>query len=123
MQQVVTGAWERTSAILFGSITTARTTKMPKKDKSGKKGKNDIPYHNQFDYSDIIEEFHETERITETELETLPCFSEYKLECKLNSLNDDCLNNHLYVVFSTKKNETISFMRTWTGVWMNGSCQ
>ena len=64
----------------FGPITTVRTTKMPKKVKSGKKGKNDIPYPNQFDYLDIIEEFHETERITETELDTLLCFSEYKPE-------------------------------------------
>ena len=118
MLQVVTGAQERTSAILFGPITTVRTTKMPKKDKSGKKGKNDIPYHNQFNYSDIIEEFHETGRITETELDTLPCFSEYKPEYKLNSLNDDRLNDHLYVVFSTKRNETISFMRTWTGFFV-----
>ena len=91
---------------------------MPKKDKSAKKGKNDIPYHNQFNYLDIIEEFHETERTTETELDTSQRFSEYKLECKLNSLNDDCLNNHLYVVFSTKRNETISFMRTWTGFFV-----
>ena len=76
---------------------------MPKKDVSGKKGRNDIPFHNQFEYSDIIDVCNESDRVTETELDTLPCFHEYELEYKLNSLNDSCLNDHLYVAFSTKR--------------------
>ena len=87
---------------------------MPKKNVSGKKGRNYIPFHNQFKYSDVIDVFNESDRVTETELDTLPCFCEYEPECKLNSLNDSHLNDHLYIVFSTKGKETVSFMRTWT---------
>ena len=91
---------------------------MPKKDVSGKKGRNNIPFHNQFKYSDIIDVFNESERITETELDTLSCFCEYELEYKLNSLNGSRLNDHLYVVFSTKRKETVSFIRTWMGIFV-----
>ena len=91
---------------------------MPKKDVSRKKGRNDIPFHNHFEYSDIIDDFNESDRVTETELDILPCFCEYELEYKLNSLNDSHLNDHLYIVFSTKRKETVSFMRTWTGFFI-----
>ena len=53
---------------------------MPKKDKFGKKVKDEIPFQNQFEYSDILAEFNETEKLTEAELDTLLCFSEYKPE-------------------------------------------
>ena len=87
---------------------------MPKKDKFGKKGKHEIPFHNQFDYSDILAEFNKTEKLTEAGLDTLSCFSESKPESDLNRFNDKRLNDHLYSVFSTKRQETISFMWTWT---------
>ena len=91
---------------------------MPKKNVSGKKGRNDIPFHNQFKYSDVIDDFNESDRVTETELDTLSCFHEYEPEYKLNSLNDSCINDHLYVVFSMKRKETVSFIRTWTGFFV-----
>ena len=91
---------------------------MPKKDVSRKKSRNDIPFHNQFEYSDVIDDFNESDRVTETELDTLLCFLEYELEYKLNSLNDSHLNDHLYIVFSTKRKENVSFMRTWTGFFV-----
>ena len=59
---------------------------MPKKDVSGKKGRNDIPFHNQFEYSDIIDDFNESDRVTETKLDTLLCFHEYEPEYKAEQL-------------------------------------
>ena len=91
---------------------------MPKKDVSRKKGRNDIPFHNQFKYSDAIDDFNESDRVTETELDTLPCFHEYEPEYKLDSLNDNRLNDHLYAVFSTKRKGTVSFMGTWMGFFV-----
>ena len=89
---------------------TAKTIKMSEKKKKRDKGNNNIPFHNPFDYSDTI---------LESELEQqLPCFSEYEPECKLNSLTDSHLNNHLYGVYSSKRTETVSFMRTWTGFFI-----
>ena len=72
-----------------------------------------------FDYSDTIADFSECEKLLESELEQqLPCFSEYEPKCKLNSLTDSHLNDHLYGVYSSKCSETISFMRTWTGFFI-----
>ena len=96
---------------------TAKTIKMSVKKKKRNKSKNNIPFHNLFDYSDTIADFSECEKLLESELEQqLPCFSEY--ERKLNSLTDSRLNNHLYGVYSSKCSETVSFMRTWTGFFI-----
>ena len=92
-----------------------KPSKCQKQDKFGKRGKIEIPFYNQFDYSDILAEFNKTEKLTEAELDTLSCFSEYKLESDLNRFNDKHLNDHLYSVFSTKRQETVSFMWTLTG--------
>ena len=92
---------------------------MSEKKKKHDKGNNNIPFHNLFDYSDTIVDFSEYERLSESELEQqLPCFSEYEPECKLNSLMDSHLNDHLYGVYSSKHTETVSFLRTWTGFFV-----
>ena len=110
---------KRTSAILFRPIMNVKTIKKPKKYKFRKKGKHEIPIHNQFDYSDILAEFNETKKLTEAELDALLCFSEYKWESDLNRFNDKCLNDHLCSVFSTKRQETISFMQTCTSFFVH----
>ena len=98
---------------------TAKAIKMSEKKKKRDKDNNNIPFHNPFDYSDTIPNFRECERLSESKLEQqLPCFSEYEPECKLNSLIECCLNDHLYHVYSSKRTETVSFMRTWTGFFI-----
>ena len=92
---------------------------MSVKKKKCYKNKDNIPFHNLFDYSDTIADFSECEKLLKSEIEQqLPCFSEYEPECKLNSLMDSHLNDHLYGVYSTKCSETVSFMRTWTGFFV-----
>ena len=92
---------------------------MSEKKKKRGKGNNNISFHNLFDYSDTIVDISECERLSKSELEQqLPCFSEYEPECKLNSLTDSNLNDHLYGVYSSKCTETVSFMRTWTGFFI-----
>ena len=92
---------------------------MSVKKKKHDKNKDNIPFHDWFDYSDTIADFSECEKLLESDLEQqLPCFSEYEPECKLNSLTDSHLNDHLYSVFSTKHSERVSFMRTWTGFFV-----
>ena len=92
---------------------------MSVKKKKHDKEKDNIPFHNPFDYSDTIADFSECEKLLESDIEQqLPCFSEYEPECKLNSLMDSHLNDHLYGVYSTKCSETVSFMRTWTGFFV-----
>ena len=93
--------------------STVKTIKMSVKKKKRDKEKDNIPFHNPFEYSDTIVDFSECERLLESDLEQqLPCFSEYEPECKLNSMMDSRLNDHLYGVYSTKRSETVSFMRT-----------
>ena len=92
---------------------------MSVKKKKHDKNKDNIPFHNLFDYSDTITDFSECEKLLESDIEQqLPCFSEYEPECKLNSLTDSHLNDHLYGVYSTKRSEMVSFMRTWTGFFV-----
>ena len=101
------------------SHCTWKTTKMSEKKKKLSKTGNKIPFHNQYEDSDFIGEFSESEKLLESELaQQLSCFNEYEPECKLNSLTDSRLNDHLYTVYSTKRTETISFMRTWTGFFV-----
>ena len=86
---------------------------MSVKKKKRDKEKDNIPFHNPFEYSDTIADFSEGEKLLESDLEQQqPCFSEYEPECKLNSLTDSRLNDHLCGVYSTKHSGTVSFMRT-----------
>ena len=70
---------------------------MSVKKKKCDKEKDNIPFHNPFAYSNTIADFSESEKLLESDLEhQLPCFSEYEPECKLNSLTDRRINDHLY---------------------------
>ena len=62
---------------------------MSVKKKKHDKEKDNITFHNPFEYSDTITDFSECEKLLESDLEQqLPCISEYEPECKLNSLMD-----------------------------------
>ena len=62
---------------------------MSVKKKKHDKEKDNIPFHNLFEYSDTIVDFSEGDRLLESDLEQqLPCFNECEPECKLNSLAD-----------------------------------
>ena len=52
-----------------------------------------------------------SDKLLESELSSLECYTEYQLEAPLNSFNDHKLNNHLYVIYSTKRRETVQLMR------------
>ena len=110
------GAQKRTVTILFslGESLNHENAKKGNKDKEG----NDIPLTNLYDYSDTLEEFCKTDRLLENELNMLICYNEFKLESPLNSFADRQLNDHLYSIFGTKHRETIAFMCTWTGFFV-----
>ena len=68
---------------------------MPKKAK-GDKGKDEIPFHNKYNYSEILTAFLENDKFLDSELSSLICYNEYQLESPLNNFNDSKLNDHLY---------------------------
>ena len=53
-------------------------------------------------YSDVIRDFAEHDRLTESELSRLECHEKYHLEHSLNSFNDAKLNDHLYWIYYAK---------------------
>ena len=75
---------------------------MSKKAK-GDKGKDEILFHNKYNYSETLTAFSENDKLLESDLGTLICYNEYQLESPLNNFNDSKLNDHLYSIFSTKR--------------------
>ena len=61
-----------------------------------------IPNFTDHPYSDVIRDFVEHDRLTESELSRLECHKKYHLECSLNSFNDAELNDHLYRIYYAK---------------------
>ena len=70
------------------------------------------------DYSDVVGDFLEHDRLTENDISQLTCSDEYQLERTLNSFNDSELNDHLYHLFYFKKTENIALMRRWISYYM-----
>ena len=62
-----------------------------------------IPNFTGHSSSDVIRDFAEHDRLTESELSRLECHERYYLECSLNSFNDAELNDHLYQIYYTKR--------------------
>ena len=83
------------------------------KTKLNKEEENEIPVFSRCEYSCTLTAFIESNKLIENELNSLECYSDYQLEALLNSFNDQKLNNHLYVIYSTQKQETIMLMRQW----------
>ena len=65
-----------------------------------------IPNFTGYSYSEVIEDFAERDRISESELKDLVCHEKYYLEHSLNSFNDAELNNHLYRIYYPKRMDT-----------------
>ena len=82
------------------------------------KGKDKFSFHNKYDYSETLTAFTKNDKLLESDLGSLICYNEYQLESSLNNFNDSKLNDHLYSVFSTKRQETVAFMHTWVGFFV-----
>ena len=79
------------------------TIKMPKRKKTSIKEEM-LPNYSEYAYSDIVDNFSENDKLLESNLKSLNCFTEFQLEWLLNSFKDQELNNHLYRIFYSKKN-------------------
>ena len=99
--------WSRPAAI-FKSKTI--TTKMQEKRKTTSL-EHPVPNFTGFEYSDVIGEFSEHDRLSESDISQLVCADEFRLERTVNSFNDRELNDHLYQLFYGKKTENITLMR------------
>ena len=80
---------------------------MPRSEKKPQipKQKAEIPNYSTYEYAHTMPVFTESERILESDIHSLECYSEYELEALLNHFSDSMLNNHLYTLFKTGKLE------------------
>ena len=69
-----------------------------------------ITYYNKFEYSDVIEAFTESDRLSESDLNLLVCSNEYQLEWSLNHSDDKILNDYLYDTHYSKMPATAPLM-------------
>ena len=65
-----------------------------------------IPNFTGHPYSNVIQDFAECDRLTESKLSRLECHERYCLECSLNSFNDAELNDHLYLIYYAKRTDS-----------------
>ena len=77
-----------------------------------------VPNFTGYDYSDVIGDFSEHDRLSEKDISQLICADEFQLERPLNSFNDRELNDHLYHLFYCKKTENILLMRRWISYYV-----
>ena len=63
-----------------------------------------LPNFTGHDYSDLIGEFLEHDKLLESDISKLNCSEEFQLDRTLNSFNDSELNDHIYHIFYSKKN-------------------
>ena len=77
-----------------------------------------VPNFTGHDYSDVVGDFSEHDRLLENDISQLTCSDEYQLEWTLNSFNDSELNDHLYHLFYCKKTENIALMRRWISYYV-----
>ena len=98
------------SADIF--VWETKPAKMSKRKKISTKEET-LPNYSEYAYSNIVESFTEHDRLLESDVQSLNCFAEYRVEWSLNSFNDQELNNHLYRIFYSKKTENITLMRRW----------
>ena len=66
-----------------------------------------LPNFSEYAYSDYVGDFSEHDRLLEPDINLLNCSGEYQLERALNRFNDQELNDHLYHIFYSKKNQKI----------------
>ena len=70
-----------------------------------------MPNYSLYGYTDSIQTFNESDRLPETELNTLVCYQDFQLEAPVNSFSDTTLSDHLYTIYSRKQLDSVSTMR------------
>ena len=87
--------------------------------KKGKDSDGKVPNYSQYEYAETIQTFSESDGLLESELHSLECYGEFKLEAPLNSFSDTNLNDHLCMMYKRKQLETSTLMRKLVGffVW------
>ena len=91
-----------------------KTINMPKSKKE-----KPLIYYNKYDYSNSIQVFTESDRITENELESLECYNTHQVERTLNSLDDHTINDYLYKIYYSDKPSTKTLMQRWISYFVN----
>ena len=86
-------------------LVQTRTTNISKHKKKSLKEET-IPNFTGHLYLDVIGDFTEHNRLTESELSRLECYEKYHLEHSLNSFNDAELNDHLYQIYYAKRTDS-----------------
>ena len=92
------------SAAIF--VLKDKTIKMSKRKKISTKEEM-LPNYSEYAYSDIVDSFTEHDRLLESDVQSLNCFAECRVEWSLNRFNDQELNDHLYRIFYSKKQKTL----------------
>ena len=90
---------------------------MPCKKKSADSDDN-IPNYSDYEYTETIKTFTESDKLLESKLYTLEWYGEYKLEVPLNNFSDTMLNDHLYTMYERKQLETPELMRKLVGFFV-----
>ena len=98
-------------------LVQTRTINMLKHKKKALKEET-IPNFTGNPYSEVIKDFAEHDRITESELSKLECHEKYYLECSLNSFNNAELNDHLYRIYYPKRMDT-QVLRRYIAYYVN----
>ena len=80
---------------------------MPKK---GKKEGN-VPNYSKYEYTEMMQTFSKTDRLLESELNSLECYDTFQLEAPLNTFNETTLNDHLYKIYHKKQLVSVETMR------------
>ena len=70
-----------------------------------------VPNYSDYDCTESIQVFTETDRLSESNLCTLECYQDYELKASLNSFSDRLLNDHLYMLYKHKQLETPCLMQ------------
>ena len=76
-------------------------TKMSRSKKIGDTDRAVLNYSD-YEYTDKIQTFIESDKEHETELHLLECYNEYEREAPLNHFSDTTLNDHLYIMYKSK---------------------
>ena len=106
---------DRSGTIL--DFVYVRTIKMPCQKKR-KECSDMVPNYSDYDYAITMQEFFETDKLSEKDMHTLECYSEYEVEGSLNNFTDWSLNDHLYAMYKRKRLETAPLMRKLVSFFM-----
>ena len=78
-----------------------------------------VPNYSKYEYAKTIQTFTESDRLLQSELNTLECYEEYELEVPLNNFSDSILNDHLCTMYKRKRLKTPALMRKLVGFFIH----